>query len=119
MGRFLAAAVVWAVVVPAVAPAAEPQLEDLLGRWQLTEAAARIPKGAILDFQKDGKLVVTAEVGGETKTFDFKYELVERRIKFAVGDRADTTDVVTLSKTELVCQDNDKAGTVARFKRLK
>ncbi len=99
--------------------AADPKLEDLLGKWELTEAAAGIPKGAVFDFQKDGKLVVTASINGEKKTFDFKYELKakENTLVFAIENKTDTTQIVTLSKDELVCKDKD--GTTAKFKRVK
>ncbi len=102
--------------IPVAAPAADPKVEDLVGKWELTAEAAGIPKGAIFDFLRDGKLVVTAEVGGEKKTFEFKYELSEKRIKFIVGERTDTSEIVTLDKTDLVCKDRD--GTTAKFKRV-
>jgi uncharacterized protein (TIGR03066 family) len=118
MRRSLTLAVVCLLFAPAAARAADPKLEELLGKWELTEASAGIPKGAIFDFQKDGKLVVMAKVDGEDKTFDFKYELKEKDklLKFTVGDKSDTTEVVTLDKTDLVCKDKD--GTTAKFKRV-
>jgi len=94
-----------------------PGLEDLLGKWELTEDAAGIPKGAIFDFQKDGKLVVAAQVDGEKKTFDFKYELKEKQIKFTIGEKSDTTEIIVLDRSELICKDKD--GTTAKFKRAK
>jgi uncharacterized protein (TIGR03066 family) len=105
------------LVVPAAMSAADPKVEDLLGKWELTEASAGIPKGATFDFKKDGKLVVVADVKGEKKSFEFKYELTKSTLKFTVGDRTDTTEIVTLDKTDLVCKDKD--GTTAKFKRVK
>jgi uncharacterized protein (TIGR03066 family) len=117
MKLYLVLAVVCVWFVPAQVLAQDPKLEDLLGKWELTEVAAGIPKGAIFDFQKDGKLVVMFEMEGEKKTFDFKYELKERMLKLTIGDKSDTTEITSLDKTELVCKDKD--GTTAKFKRAK
>lgn len=104
---------------PALARAEDPKPEDLLGTWELAEDAAKVPRGSVFDFQKDGRLVVTATVGGEKKTFDFKYELraKEQVLAFTANGKTDTTAVVSLTKDELVCKDND--GTTAKFKRAK
>jgi uncharacterized protein (TIGR03066 family) len=113
----LALAVVCLLFAPERVPAADPKLEDLLGKWELTEEVAGIPKGAIFDFQKDGKLVVMADVGGEKKKFDFKYELKEKQITFTIGGESNRSEVVTLDKTDLVLKDNDVIS--AKFKRAK
>ncbi len=117
MKRSLGLAVAFLFFVPTFAPAADPKLDDLLGKWELTDAAAGIPKGSTFDFQKDGKLVIVAPVGGEKKTFDFKYKLKDKLLEFTVGDKTDTTEITTLTKTELVCKDKD--GTIAKFKKAK
>jgi uncharacterized protein (TIGR03066 family) len=93
--------------------------EDLLGKWELTEEAAKLPKGTVFDFQPGGKLVVTTTVGGEKKTLGCKYELKpkEKRLAFTIGEKTDTTAVLTLNDQELVCQDND--GTTPKFRRVK
>lgn len=104
---------------PAFVSADEPKIEDLLGKWELTEEAAGIPKGSTFDFQKDGKLVIGVEINGEKKMIDFKYELKtkEKLLAFTINNKVDTTEVITLDKTSLVCKDKD--GTTAKFKRLK
>jgi uncharacterized protein (TIGR03066 family) len=100
---------------PAVA--ADPNPEDLIGKWVLTEAAAGMPAGTEFDFQKGGKLQVIVELKGEKKAIDFNYELKGKVLRFDSPDtKADTTEVVTLSKTELVCKDAN--GTVAKFRRV-
>ena len=99
------------------ARAADPKLDDLLGKWELTEKTAGIPKGAVFDFQKGGKLVVTAEVDDKKMTFEFKYELKDDQIKFTIGNKSDMTKITTLNEKELVCTDKD--GTIAKFKRVK
>ena len=58
------------LVVPAMLSAADPDPADLLGKWELTEEAAGIPKGTIFDFRKDGKLFITAEVKGKKDTIE-------------------------------------------------
>src|SRR5262245_55917560 len=103
MFRSLFVAVVCLIAAPAFARAADPKPEDIVGKWELTEGVAGIPKGAVFDFAKDGKLIVTASVGGEEKKFDFKYELKGKVLKIVIGDKSDTTEVVTLNDKELVC----------------
>jgi uncharacterized protein (TIGR03066 family) len=113
----LALAAAFVFLSPAFSPAVDPKLEDLLGKWELIDAAAGIPKGAVFDFQKDGKLVIVATIGGSKKTFDFKYKLKGSSLEFTVGDKADTTEIVVFDKKEMVCKDKD--GTMAKFKRTK
>ncbi len=48
------------VMIPNAIAADEPKLDDLLGSWELTAEVAGIPKGSVFDFQKDGKLVISA-----------------------------------------------------------
>jgi uncharacterized protein (TIGR03066 family) len=119
MMRALGLAALFLFLAPALVRADDPKLEDLLGKWELTEEAAKIPKGSTFDFQQGGKLVITATVNNEKKTFDFKYELKpkEKLLAFTVNGKTDTTAIVTLTKDELVCKDND--GTMAKFKRVK
>ena len=105
------------LLCPAFSRAEDSKLEDLLGKWELTEAAAGIPKGSTFEFKKDGTLIVTASVGGMEKEFKFKYELKGKVLKIVIGDKADTTEVTKLTDKELVCKDAD--GTTAKFKKVK
>jgi uncharacterized protein (TIGR03066 family) len=110
--RSLAALPAAFLLLASSALAADPDPNDLLGKWELTAAAAGMPAGTAFDFQKGGKLQVVVE----KKTIDFVYELKGKVLRFESADKkSDTTEVVTLNKTELVCKDAN--GTVARFKR--
>jgi len=117
MKRTLCITAICLFVSPAFASAADPKLEDILGRWELTADAAGIPKGSTFEFKKGGKLVVTATVGGEKKTFDFGFGIKGKLLEIEVNGKKDTTEILTLNDKELVCKDND--GTTAKFKRLK
>ena len=114
MVRALFLAVACVIVAPTLARAAD---DDILGKWELTEEAAGIPKGSTFEFKKDGTLIVTATVGGMEKEFKFKYELKGKVLKIVIGDKADTTEVTKLTDKELVCRDAD--GTTAKFKKVK
>jgi|GEM_PF-6067881 len=105
------------ILSPTLAPAADPKLEDLLGKWVLTDDA-HLPKGSIFEFKPDNKLVVTVMAGGEKKTIELAYELKvqQKQLTFIVNGKPDTTAIVVLTKTELVCKDKD--GTTPKFKRL-
>lgn len=120
MKRCLALAVVSLLFAPVAAPAADDMpIERLLGKWELTEKSAGIPKGAVFDFQRGGKLVVNAVINGKEVQFEFGYELKEkeRTLRFATPDKSDTTKVVYERDRpdEFTCQDKD--GTTAKFKR--
>jgi uncharacterized protein (TIGR03066 family) len=117
MNRFVCLSVFCLIFSPAFAAAEDPKLEDLLGKWELTEEAAKIPKGSTFDFQKDGKLVLGVETNGERKMFEIKYELKEKLLAFTINGKTETTEITTLTKTELICKDRD--GTTAKFKRVK
>lgn len=97
----------------------EPKAVAILGKWELTEVTAKLPKGTVFDFRAGGKLVVTLTTDGQKKTFDCTYEvkMKEMRLAFTVGKKTDTTTIVILDEKELVCQDND--GTTPRFRRVK
>src|SRR6478735_5805112 len=91
---------------PNLARAADPQVEDILGKWELTEDAAGIPKGSTFEFKKGGKLLVTATVGGEEKTFDFGFGIKGKLLEIEIKGKKDTTGIEKLTATELVCKDN-------------
>jgi uncharacterized protein (TIGR03066 family) len=94
------------------------QKEDLLGKWELTEASAGMPKGTIWDFQKGGALVVSAKINDKSVTVNIKYELKDKILHLELdGGKKDTTGLEKLTKTELVFKDRD--GTLAKFKRAK
>ena len=105
------------LVVPAAASAADPKLDDLMGKWELTADAGGLPKGAVFDFQKNGKVVVSVDVNGQQKSFDFKYSLKGKLIKFDIDGKEDTTEIVKLDKDALECKDKDSKS--AKFKRVK
>jgi uncharacterized protein (TIGR03066 family) len=119
MARVIGLVLAGLLASPALARADDLKPEDLLGKWELTEEAAKLPKGTVFDFRSDGKLVVTTTAAGQKKTFECKYELKpkEKRLAFTVGDKTDTTAVLALTDKELLCQDND--GTSAKFRRVK
>jgi uncharacterized protein (TIGR03066 family) len=118
MKRIYSLALLCGLFAVANATAADPKPEDLIGKWELTEEAAGMPKGTIFDFQKGGKLVVTVEVNKEKRSVDFGYSLNKEVLKLTLPDKTtDTTEVKTLNKDELVCRDAN--GTTAKFKRVK
>src|SRR5262249_37335811 len=68
---------------PAFASAADPKVDDILGKWELTAEAAGIPKGSTFDFRKGGKLFVTATVEGKEQTFEFGYDIKGKLLSFS------------------------------------
>ena len=98
-------------------PARADDKEDLIAKWELTEAAAGMPAGTIWEFKKGGILGVIAQANGKEIKLEFKYELKEKILHLDVNGKKDTTGLQKLTKEELVLKDND--GTMAKFKKIK
>jgi len=96
---------------PAFALAQES--DELLGKWELSEAALGMPAGAIWDFQKRGDLRLSVK----DKSLDVKYEMKDKYLLLEIKGVKDATLVVSLTKTDLVLKDND--GVMVKFKRAK
>lgn len=88
-------------------------LDDLLGKWELSEAALGMPAGAVWDFRKDGDL----QVAVKDKSLALKYELKNKYLLLEIKGIKDATQIVTLNKTDLVLKDND--GATFKLKRAK
>ncbi len=88
-------------------------LDDLLGKWELSEAALGMPAGAVWDFRKGGEL----QVAVKDKSLALKYELTNKYLLLEIKGIKDSTQIVTLNKTDLVLKDND--GATFKLKRAK
>ena len=99
--------VAWLLAVPARAD--DP--DELLGKWELSEAALGMPAGAIWDFRKGGDLLVAVK----DKSLAFKYERKGTALILEIKGQKDITEIMSLTKTTLFLKDND--GVAFKFKK--
>jgi uncharacterized protein (TIGR03066 family) len=86
----------------------------LIGKWELTKSTdPKAPKGATVEFTKDNKLVVVAEIEGTKREFTGTYKVDGDKlsVKLNFGDAKDNEDTDTiqsLTDEKLVLIDKDK-----------
>jgi uncharacterized protein (TIGR03066 family) len=92
----------------------------LIGTWKVTKAEGA-PEGALVEFTKDGKFIVTFEVNGEKKSVDGTYKLEGDKLHtvMKIGDMemkdTDTIKSLTDDKLNLI----DKDGKPAELEKVK
>jgi hypothetical protein len=101
------------IVLVSTARARAAELDDLLGKWELSEAALGMPAGAVWDFRKGGEL----QVAVKDKSLGLKYELKGKYLVLEVKGQKDVTQIISLSRTDLVLKDND--GGTLKLKKAK
>ena len=124
-GFALAAAVAaWAGAASADEPTSgKLDVTKLIGKWEPTD----LPKGvkAMVEFAKDGKLLVRNEVGGQPLRLEGTYKLDGNRLAVTVKrdgqDRTGTMTVSKLTDDELVMLEAGKKqpDTLRRVKEIK
>lgn len=93
--------------------------KKLVGKWEPPDT----PKGVslVLEFTKDGKLVVSADVGGKTEKMEANYKLAGNKLtingKLPGGEKTETVTVLKLTDAELVTK--DEKGKEETLKRIK
>lgn len=80
-----------------------------VGRWEVTRSeAGNVPKGTIVEFTKDGKLVVIVEVGGQTVTCFGTYKVLGDKLEATLEppgggpEVSDTDTIKTLTQEKIV-----------------
>jgi len=90
--------------------------KKLVGKWEPKEAG---PAGAsaVVEFTKDGKLIVALTFAGKTDRVEGTYKLDGSKLSVDFKDRKDTSTVTKLTDEELAIK--DEKGKEEAFKRLK
>jgi uncharacterized protein (TIGR03066 family) len=122
LGTALLASAAWVVAFSGsgVIGGENDNAKKLVGVWEVTKSEGA-PPGATLEFTKDGKMKIRAEVKG--KQFEmggtYKVEGNKVHVTFKVGDqeKKDTGTIKTLTDTRLVVEDTK--GKVDEYKRKK
>ena len=86
--------------------------DKLLGTWEVVKSEAGAPKGATLEFKKNGKVKQT--VGGQSLEVDFKID-GDKIIQSQGGKQLDADTVTKLTDTELITK--DKQNKLTEFKK--
>jgi uncharacterized protein (TIGR03066 family) len=86
--------------------------EKLLGKWEVTKGDTEAPKNAILEFAKEGKLMVSFELDGKKMELSGTYKIEEDKItltlKSADGkEKISVETVKSLTDDMLVLEDKD------------
>lgn len=88
--------------------------KKLVGKWQPTE------KTVTVEFQKEGKMVITVEIGGKPEKVEGKYKLDGNKLSVVVSAGGkDETDEVTIHKLTDEEMETESKGKKETLKRLK
>jgi uncharacterized protein (TIGR03066 family) len=92
--------------------------DKIVGVWEATEGNA--PKGATLEFSKDGKLKIAFDADGKKISIEGTYEIkgdsLKTNLKGPDGkEREETMKIESLTEKELVTK--DEKGKTDKFKR--
>ena len=84
----------------------------IVGKWEVSKAdEGTVPKGAVIEFTKDGKVKATAKKDDAEATFDGTYKLDGKTITLVMklGDTEKTNKVTIekLSDTEMSVEGDD------------
>jgi uncharacterized protein (TIGR03066 family) len=115
MKRIVAAVAVLVVFVGGVR-ADEKKIDPakLVGKWELTKSTdPKAPKGATVEFTKDNKVNVVAEIEGMKVEFTGTYKVdgdkLTVKLSFGGGkDNEDTDTIQSLTDERLLLVDKDK-----------
>ncbi|HJZ56189.1 MAG TPA: TIGR03066 family protein [Gemmataceae bacterium] len=93
--------------------------KKLVGKW--TPKDAKKEAGLVIEFTKDGKLVLTVDIAGKTEKVEGTYKLdgnkLTMAIKFGDKENKETMTVLKLTDDELETEDsNGKKETLLRVK---
>jgi uncharacterized protein (TIGR03066 family) len=107
----------------------ESNKEKLIGVWEITKGTA-VPQGGTVEFTKDGKMKMTAEVRGKKQTMEAKYVVDGDKFTMTLlgpngkplagPDGKEFKETITITKlTDKVLVTKDPKGEVAEFKKKK
>jgi uncharacterized protein (TIGR03066 family) len=127
----LAAAAVW-VGLAALAPADDKADKDeadvkkkIVGRWEAVEGKG-LPKGAVMDFKKDGKVTITAKVNEKDINVDGTYKVKGKSFTLTMkgkdkqGKEKERTQTIKITKiTDKALEVEDSKGEALTFKKAK
>lgn len=113
MKSIVTAFVVAAFVGSAAAADAKIDSKKLVGKWELTKSSDEgAPKGAIIEFTKDGKVAFSFDFNGKKLELSGKYEVKEDKLTITITppgaekEVSDTDTIKSLSDEKLILVDS-------------
>jgi uncharacterized protein (TIGR03066 family) len=105
-----------------VGTAGTDNAKKIVGHWVAVKADEKgLPKGAKVEFTKDGKLKIHVEVGGKSFDIEGTYKVKGNKLytkaTFMGETKEDTDTIKSLSDDRLVTVDSK--GVVVEFQRVK
>ncbi len=96
--------------------------DKIIGVWEITKGGDNVPKGAIFEFTKDGKLKMTAKIEERTVKLEATYKVEGDKLKTAMtgpdGKKVEDTDTIEkLTDADMVLKDSK--GKIVEFKKKK
>jgi uncharacterized protein (TIGR03066 family) len=94
----------------------------IVGTWEVTKAdEGTIPKGATVEFTRDGKLKATGKRDGVEVTFEGTYKVEKDTFTFTLTvdgqEQSQTITITRISEKEMSTRDKD--GRVVELRKLK
>ena len=109
------------VLASARTAAQDDNAKKIVGKWEITKSDSDAPVGAVVEFAKDGKLIVAAKIEGTELKLEGTYKVEKDKLvtKLKVGDMTieDTDTITKLTDDALEIQDKDKKLTVLKRKK--
>ena len=85
----------------------------LVGKWELTKSTDPMaPKGALVEFTKDNKVIITLTISGKEDKYDGSYKVDGDKLSVKLNDPAekdkeDTDTIKSLTDDKLLLVDKD------------
>ncbi len=120
--KSLCAAVLGVVILALTGPAKADDAAKLVGKWEVTKSTGDTPVGAIVEFQKAGKMAVAVTLDGKDLKLTGTYKLDGKKLKvdLKLGDEKIEHEFdVKIKGDELTLSDGEKADTLKRVKKKK
>jgi len=96
--------------------------KQIVGKWEVTKADENtIPKGAIVEFTKDGKFKALEKDGDKEVMFEGTYKVEGDKfvVTIKIGDDSHSNTVTITKMTDDEMHTKDKDGKVVEVKRKK
>jgi uncharacterized protein (TIGR03066 family) len=89
----------------------------IVGVWELTKGTGGPPVGAILTFDKEGKVKMTAKMDGQEVTREGAYAVDGDKVKVTAEGRTESATIKKLTEKELILE--AEQGRTMEFMRKK
>ncbi len=89
--------------------------EKILGTWEVTKPTKETPAGTLVEFTKDGKMLMTSNAEKMEGQYKVEGDKIMATVKVKDKEVKQTLKIKTLTDTALITE--DEKGTVDEFKK--